>query len=257
MTGHLVEIGLQMVRAAFTPSASPFSLDKSADPLEEDKLNEDISAPEVRELIGRLRALNKQHVGVVAELRAAEAEMHQAEADLAGLKARVAEREAELASSGEPVPLEPFEEETQAAQVDRKRRVCLARVGFCEKRVSASQAEIDELKSKLESAWFEFGKESYHQTLVQYREAMIVARNLYAALMPWKTAFYGANLVDFPSPGYVASEDPFARNIQERDLLCSNLMTDQKIWLPIAGTLHAAIRALRSEIEQAKTGGTE
>ncbi|HYW47258.1 MAG TPA: hypothetical protein VE959_30605 [Bryobacteraceae bacterium] len=242
------------LRAAFNSVFTPFAEGNVVRQGEAELNEQQIDAPELRELMAQLDALHSKHAGIGTQASGADDELRQAEGELARLRARITERELELARSGSAVPEAPFEEDADTARAERRKRVLAARVRLCGEEVSASQAQIDELKHKLESAWVEWGAESYRQGLAQLRAAEIVVRDLYVRVIAWRGMFSGQPASTFPSPGVVVIEDPYARSMVDRFIIHSDMTSIDQIWRPLAGDLPAALQALRAEIDRAKAG---
>jgi hypothetical protein len=217
---------------------------------------QNIDAPVVEGLITNLHTLNAQHAILVANLQTAVSEEAQAELDLANLSTQIAARYTELSSSGDTITAGAFDEETQAALVQKKKTTYLALIAYCKDQVAASQAQIEALKSQLDSAWLQFAEGAYRDVVAQYRQAMIGARDLYAQMIAWRLSFHAIGDDGFPPLGSVVVQDPLAHELQGGDLFCSSSMMDMAFWTSTTKTTFAAVQVIQSEIEQAKAGGT-
>jgi hypothetical protein len=180
--------------------------------------------------------------------------LDRAEAIAAALRSRLAERELDLARTGAPVPKDPFPEEGQLNEAERAVRVLKTRVGLQRERLTVCEAEIGELKQKLESAWKRFGDEGYQQAGLRFREAVLPLRKIYVEMVAYiqETGYTGKRIL----PALII-EDTLPQPILDRFLLHGDIHSDRRNAEPLAPELFAGLRALRSEVEQAKRDEAE
>jgi len=217
--------------------------------------NTQISAPEVQGLLAQLRTTKARRPSIRADIEGAKTELDRAEAIAAALRSRLAERELDLARTGAPVPKDPFPEEGQLNEAERAVRVLKTRVGLQRERLTVCEAEIGELKQKLESAWKRFGDEGYQQAGLRFREAVLPLRKSYVEMVAYlhETGYGGAKRI---LPALII-EDTLPQPILDRFLLHGDIHSDKRNAEPLAPELFAGLRALRSEVEQAKSDEAE
>lgn len=216
--------------------------------------NTQISAPEVQGLLAQLRTTKVRRPSIRADIEGAKTELDRAEAVAATLRSRLAERELDLARTGAPVPKDPFPEEGQLNEAERAVRVLKTRVELQRERLTACEAEIGELKQKLESAWKRFGDEGYQQAGLRFREAVLPLRKIYVEMVAYiqETGYTGKRIL----PALII-EDTLPQPILDRFLLHGDIHSDRRNAEPLAPELFAGLRALRSEVEQAKRDEAE
>ena len=216
--------------------------------------NTQISAPEVQGLLAQLRTTKARRPSIRADIEGAKTELDRAEAIAAALRSRLAERELDLARTGAPVPKDPFPEEGQLNEAERVVRVLKARVELQRERLTACEAEIGELKQKLESAWKRFGDEGYQQAGLRFHEAVLPLRKIYVEMVAYiqETGYTGKRIL----PALII-EDTLPQPILDRFLLHGDIHSDRRNAEPLAPELFAGLRALRSEVEQAKRDEAE
>ena len=216
--------------------------------------NTQISAPEVQGLLAQLRTTKARRPSIRADIEGAKTELDRAEAIAAALRSRLAERELDLARTGAPVPKDPFPEEGQLNEAERAVRVLKTRVELQRERLTVCEAEIGELKQKLESAWKRFGDEGYQQAGLRFREAVLPLRKSYVEMVAYiqETGYTGKRIL----PALII-EDTLPQPILDRFLLHGDIHSDRRNAEPLAPELFAGLRALRSEVEQAKRDEAE
>jgi len=199
--------------------------------------------PAMCEIFDRLAAARTRHATAADELRDAEAALGAVRQEVSKAGERLRAREMELASSGGPVPDEPFDEEVAVARARRLERVSLARAELRRSNVSSGDAEIAGLKDELRACWLQFREDGYAKARADFRQRAVELRELYIKLLPWADAlgtkgFSGLPVIQLQMDPGMANEITF----QPRFL-------DAREWQ--SGELNAGIVALRNEVDQA------
>ena len=218
----------------------------------------EIEAPEIRELITRLRLAGKQHAEIVAEETQAESDANRLDSELGQARAQLEAAERALAVSG-GIPDEAFLEEAQIQRLERQRRVVLARVSARRERVATSRKAIDDLTRQIDSAWLQLGVDGVRGVLAQFRKTAIALRRAQSEHMAWLRLFSNkpgivgwaaARVIDPHGCGGAVEVDGCM--VFNGILVDERMLTEENYWRPLAGDIADAIQALHQEVEAAK-----
>jgi hypothetical protein len=220
-----------------------------------------IEAPEVREILMRLRQAREHHLATVADKGKADAEANRVASEIEQARAELERKEKAMAISG-GLPEDAFPEEAQITRLERQQRVALASVSVTQERVTASQMRMDDLSKQLDAAWLQVGVERCRELVASFRQAAMALRKVQCDHMAWLRCFSNKPGIVSLGGAYVVDGTCSSGVTEVNGCLVFNgrlvdghmLWESEEYWRPLSGDLADAIRALHNEVEEARQG---
>jgi hypothetical protein len=207
-------------------------------------------------LVGEFTRKREGLDALVSDLSAAQREVAEVDQQISKLKGDLSDADKALVLSGGECPEGLTQEEVQLDRAKRRRRLAFAKVQVLEERVAASEVEIQQQASSINTEFSDFGRKAYFDAVGEFNQAAQTLIPLYARMCALFNVFRVRNqLVSQRAPGYMKIENILARDMSEQLIITTEAFSGTD-WASLAGGVPAVLSEMCESVEKAKKGST-
>jgi hypothetical protein len=140
-------------------------------------------------LIASLAGRRRDFEAAQAALDTAESNLRAANQKTADIRNRIAAQERALAESNAPLPESQSADEVRLALAEKHARILALRRDAAREPCEKIRPEIERLKSEIDAAWIEFGRQGYKNALLAYQRTAEALSNRFQEIHAWTATF--------------------------------------------------------------------